>query len=164
MKKQLLYIAATLLMLVQLPVAGQGQGQPQSGKESERIAAFKIALFTRRLNLSPAEAEKFWPLYNEYDNRRIKLQQERSETIRSINLNEARMSDADLIKAGDRLVSLQVEEAALTESLHKKLKEVLPPAKVIRVYQAENQFRNQLLNELRDNREVRREPLLRQQF
>ena len=71
------------------------------------------------------------------------------------------MSEADLIKAGDRLVSLQVEEAALTQTLHNKLKEVLPPAKVIRVYQAENQFRNQLLNELRENREVRRQPLVR---
>jgi hypothetical protein len=159
MMKQLLYFAVTLLLLVPQSVTGQGQGQ-----ENERIAAYKIALFTRRLNLSPVEAEKFWPLYNEYDNRRMKLQQERSETIRSINLNETKMSEADLIKAGDRLVSLQVEEAALTQSLHNKLKEVLPPAKVIRVYQAENQFRNQLLNELRENREVRREPLGRQQF
>lgn len=160
--KRLLYFAATLLLLVPQSVTGQGQGQQQQqGQETERIAAFKIALFTRRLNLSPAEAEKFWPLYNEFDNRRIKLQQERSETIRSINLNEARMSDADLIKAGDRLVSLQVEEAALTQTLHNRLKEVLPPAKVIRVYQAENQFRSQLLNELRENREVRRQPLVR---
>ena len=162
MMKRLLYFAATLLLLVPQSVTGQGQGQQQQqGQETERIAAFKIALFTRRLNLSPAEAEKFWPLYNEFDNRRIKLQQERSETIRSINLNEAKMSEADLIKAGDRLVSLQVEEAALTQTLHNKLKEVLPPAKVIRVYQAENQFRNQLLNELRENREVRRQPLVR---
>ena len=162
MMKQLLYFAATLLLLV--PQSVTAQGQQQQGQENERIAAYKIALFTRRLNLSPAEAEKFWPLYNDYDNRRIKLQQERSETIRSINLNEARMSDADLIKAGDRLVSLQVEEAALTQSLHNKLKEVLPPAKVIRVYQAENQFRSQLLNELRENREVRREALVRQKL
>jgi hypothetical protein len=160
MMKRLLYFAATLLLLVPQSVTAQTQQQGQ-GQETERIAAFKIALFTRRLNLSPTEAEKFWPLYNEYDNRRIKLQQERSETIRSINLNEARMSDADLIKAGDKLVSLQVEEAALTQTLHNKLKEVLPPAKVIRVYQAENQFRSQLLNELRENREVRRQPLVR---
>jgi hypothetical protein len=161
MMKQLLYFAATLLLLVPQSVTAQGQQQVQ---ENERIAAFKIALFTRRLNLSPDEAEKFWPLYNEYDNRRLKLQQERSVTIRNINLNEGRMSDADLIKAGDKLVSLQVEEATLTQALHNKLKEVLPPAKVIRVYQAENQFRSQLLNELRDNREVRREPLVRQKF
>jgi hypothetical protein len=76
-----------------------------------------------------------------------------------VNQNEKRMSDADLLKAADRLISLQVEEAMLTESLHKRLKEILPPAKVIRVYQAENMLRNQLINELRDQRDIRREPL-----
>ena len=125
----------------------------------DRMDSYKIAFFTRRLNLTPAEAEKFWPLYNEYDNKRIKLQQERAATIRQVNQNENRMSDAELIKAADRLVALQVEEAALTEALHKRLKEILPPVKVLRVYQAENMFRNQLLNDLRENRDIRREPL-----
>ena len=125
----------------------------------DRMDSYKIAFFTRRLNLTPAEAEKFWPVYNEYDNKRIKLQQERAATIRQVNQNENRMSDAELIKAADRLVALQVEEAALTEALHKRLKEILPPVKVLRVYQAENMFRNQLLNDLRENRDIRREPL-----
>lgn len=125
----------------------------------DRMDSYKIAFFTRRLNLTPAEAEKFWPVYNEYDNKRIKLQHERAATIRQVNQNENRMSDSEIIKAADRLVALQVEEAALTEALHKRLKEILPPVKVLRVYQAENMFRNQLLNDLRENRDIRREPL-----
>lgn len=120
--------------------------------EMDRINAYKIAFFTRRLNLTPAEAEKFWPVYNEYDNKRIDLQKQRSETMRMINLQESKMSDAELLKSADRIVALQVDEALLTESLHKRLKEILPARKVIRVYQAENLFRNQLLNELRETR------------
>jgi hypothetical protein len=159
--KRILYFVIGLFFLMPPFINGQTQQAmgPGQRQEAERIASFKIALFTRRLNLTPSEAEKFWPLYNEFDNRRTKLQQERAETIRLINQNEARMSDAELTKSGDRLVALQVEEAALTESLHKKLKEILPPAKVVRVYQAENMFRNQLLNELRENREQRRDQL-----
>jgi hypothetical protein len=155
--KHLLFFTVTTLMLLPQSLMGQGQGQGQR-QEAERIAAYKIALFTRRLNLTPTEAQKFWPLYNEYDNNRMKLQQERSETIRNINQNESRMTEDELVKAGDKLVALQVEEAALTQTLHQKLKGVLPPVKVIRVYQAENLFRNQLLNELRDNRDVRKQP------
>jgi hypothetical protein len=34
-------------------------------KDSKLI---KIAFFTKRLNLTPGETEKFWPLYNEYRN------------------------------------------------------------------------------------------------
>ncbi len=124
----------------------------------ERINTYKIAFFTRRLNLTPAEAEKFWPVYNEFDNKRLALQQERASTIRMVNLEERKMSDDELIKAADRLVELQVEEANLARTFHDKLKQLLPPAKVVRVYQAENMFRNQLLNDLREQREIRRQP------
>jgi hypothetical protein len=46
-----------------------------------------------------------------------------------------------------------MQESTLTQELHKKLKEVLPPAKIIRLYQAENQYKVQLLNELQDRRQ-----------
>ncbi len=156
--KHLIYFGITLLMLIPQSVNAQGQGSAQ-GMEAERIATYKIAIFTRRLSLTPAEAEKFWPLYNEYDKKRLRLQMERSEIMRQVNLNEANMSNDDLAKAGDRLISMEVEEALLTETLHKKLKEFLPPVKVLRVYQAENQFRNQLLNELKGAREIRKNNL-----
>jgi len=32
----------------------------------ERIKALKVAYITKELNLTSAEAEKFWPVYNEY--------------------------------------------------------------------------------------------------
>jgi len=156
--KRLIYLGITMLMLIPQSIFAQGQGQVP-GQEAERLASYKIAIFTRRLNLTPTEAEKFWPLYNDYDKKRLMLQKERSELMRQVNLNEANMSNDELAKAGDRLVSMEVEEALLTETLHKKLKEFLPPGKVIRVYQAENQFRNQLLNELKGTREIRKNNL-----
>lgn len=152
--KRALFLTLALAALI-LPRETNAQGQ----QNLDRMNSYKIAFFTRRLNLSPAEAEKFWPVYNEYDNKRIKLQQQRAETMRRVNQNETRMNDDELIKAADDLIALQVEEALLTEALHKKLKGILPPAKVLRVYQAENMFRNQLLNDLKENREIRREPL-----
>jgi hypothetical protein len=152
MKKILIALLTFTAFMVPRELKSQGQ-------DLERIQSYRIALFTRRLNLSPAEAEKFWPVYNEYDSNRTRLQQQRAETIRTVNQNERRMSDDELLKAADKLVALQVEEARVTESLHKKLKEILPPGKVIRVYQAENMFRNQLLNDLRDQREIRKPPL-----
>lgn len=35
---------------------------------NERVQALKIAFITQRLQLTPAEAEKFWPVYREYEN------------------------------------------------------------------------------------------------
>ena len=34
-------------------------------QQKERLELFKIQFITKKLNLTPAEAEKFWPVYNE---------------------------------------------------------------------------------------------------
>jgi len=117
----------------------------------DKLNGYKIAFFTQRLNLTSQEAEKFWPVYNDFQNKRNSLQQERALLNRNINQNELNMTDKEMIDAGDKLISFQVQEAALAQEFHKKVKEILSPRKVIRLYQAENQYRLQLLNELKDN-------------
>ena len=39
----------------------------------EKIRTLKTAYITQELSLTPSEAEKFWPVYNEYDSKRTKL-------------------------------------------------------------------------------------------
>ncbi|MBA4323011.1 MAG: hypothetical protein C0408_09370 [Odoribacter sp.] len=124
----------------------------------DKLNAYKIAFFTRRLNLTPQEAEKFWPVYNEFQDKRNSIQMERQILNRNMYQNELNMSDKDLIDAGDKYVALQVQEAALAQEYHKKFKEILSPIKVIRLYQAENQYRMQLLNELKDKQPIRNSP------
>jgi len=140
-----------LLILTVISVAetdAQNQGR-------EKLDAYRIAFFTRRLNLTPQEAEKFWPVYNEFQNRKNSIQTERMQLNRNVNQNELNMSEKEMIEAGDKIVSLQMEEASLAAEYHKKFKEILKPAKVIRLYQAENQYRLQLLNELKQNQPQR---------
>jgi hypothetical protein len=121
----------------------------------EKLNAYKIAFFTRRMNLTSQEAEKFWPVYNEFQDKRNVIQTERQTLNRNINQNELNMTEKELIEAGDKHVALQVQEASLAQEYHKKFKEILAPAKVIRLYQAENQYRLLLLNELKDNQPLR---------
>lgn len=129
----------------------------------ERLDAFKIAFFTKRLNLSSQEAEKFWPVYNEYQNMRIKIQLERQQLNRAFNQNVANLSDREITELGDKLIGLEVKEAELAVEFHKRVKTILPPAKVLRLYQAENQYRAQLLNELQERKDVRNNQNIRQQ-
>jgi hypothetical protein len=44
--------------------------QNNLGQETDvsRIEALKIAYITKKLNLSPDEAQRFWPIYNNYAN------------------------------------------------------------------------------------------------
>ena len=140
MKKGVIF----LLILLMFPLIN-GSAQNQN---LEKLNAYKIGFFTKKLNLTTLEAEKFWPVYNEYQKQKNSIQQERFSLIRDFNKNESTLSDLQLTEIGDKLVASIAQESSLAVAFHKKLKEVLPPAKVIRFYQAENQYRAQLLNEL----------------
>jgi hypothetical protein len=132
---------------------GQGMGQRQGQEENERLTAYKIAFFTQRLNLTPAEAEKFWPLYNDFSARKNKLQADRISLMRYASQNESNMSQNELVSTADKLVQTFVDESSLVVSFNNDLKKVLPPAKVIRLYQIENQYKQQLLRELNQRRQ-----------
>ncbi len=121
----------------------------------ERLNAYKVAFFTKRISLTPQEAEKFWPVYNEYQEKKNLIQQERSVLLKNINLYAESMSEKELTESGDKYISLEMKEAELAVQYHARFSSFLSPGKVIRLYQAENQYRMQLLNELQDRRAVR---------
>jgi hypothetical protein len=119
----------------------------------EKLNNYKIGFFTKRLNLTTGEAERFWPVYNEYQVQRNQIQLEKMKLNRYFNQNGSTLSDNQLAELGDKYVDCLVQESALAVTFHKKLKEVLPPSKVIMYYQAENQYKAQLLNELQGVRQ-----------
>jgi hypothetical protein len=74
MKKQLLFlvfISFSLATIAQQPPRRpfmerrmQERGGPENRKEvREKIELFKIQYITKELNLTPSEAEQFWPVY-----------------------------------------------------------------------------------------------------
>ncbi len=40
---------------------------PDEEIRAEKIQSLKIAFITQKLQLTPDEAQKFWPVYNQYD-------------------------------------------------------------------------------------------------
>lgn len=153
MKSRLIAVMM-LVYLSAFPVSAQNGNR-------EKLQSYKIAFFTKKLNLTPQEAEKFWPVYNWYEDMRGKIQAERQEINRNFNQNELNMTDRDLTEAGDRLIALQSREASLAQDFHNKIKGILSPVKVMRLYQAENQYRLLLLNELQQRKQDRNQNLRR---
>lgn len=127
----------------------------------EKLNAYKIGFFTKRLNLTPQEAEKFWPVYNEFQKEKNHVLVERVSIITDFNQNESTLNDTQLTELGDKLVGIIDSESRLAIQFHEKLKKVLPPAKVIRFYQTENQYKAQLLNELQNTTPQQRQKLRR---
>lgn len=126
--------------------------------QQNRINAEKIAFFTRNLDLSSQEAEAFWPVYNDYSNRKAKITQEINSVLRYAGQNFRNMSEEEMEEYGDRLVRLKLQEAELLVEYHKKFKEVLQVDKVMRLYNTENRFKTYLLEQLKQRRETRQTP------
>src|SRR5882762_2227256 len=64
------------------------QPQEQDATAKEKIKAARIGLITQRLNLTPEQAQKFWPLYNEFVQKRGDLMKPYKEAERNINPNK----------------------------------------------------------------------------
>jgi hypothetical protein len=75
-------IASLILLLgffsINVFANGNHQGQEPPGR---KLAGLKIAYVTNQLNLTPEEAEKFWPVYNNYINEFRKARMEQKEDI-----------------------------------------------------------------------------------
>jgi len=151
--KKVFYSLIAVMLVATAALNAQGQGMGQTPGDNEKLTAYKIAFFTQRLELTPAEAEKFWPLYNDFSARRNKLLADRLSLMRYASQNEANMSDDELSSTADRLAKSFSDEATMVVTFNTDLKKVLPPAKVIRLYQIENQYKQQLLRELNQRRQ-----------
>lgn len=163
--KKLIFTMIILMVAGFGAMNGQGQeqgfGQGVMQPDGDKLTAYKIAFFTKNLDLTPAEAEKFWPIYNDYSARKNKLLADRLSTMRYAAQNEANMSEAELASTADRLAKSFADEAAMVVSFNESLKGVLTPKKIIRLYQVENQYKQQLLRELNQRRQGAGQPGMR---
>ena len=133
--------------------SGQSAGNNQDSRQEkkERILAQKVAFITQELQLTPEEAQKFWPLYNEFSARKEEYAKARKSTERSAKqTGTAQLSDQqaeDLINA-ELLFEQQVLD--LKKEYKEKYKAVIGIQKTVKLYQAEKDFNTYLLKQLKD--------------
>jgi hypothetical protein len=113
----------------------------------ERIRAAHAAYITQRLELTTDEAEKFWPVYREFAEKRRQLRFEMLKQRRS----EA--SDQEIL---NRDLELKQKELDLEKEYTKKLSDIISPEKLVKLRQAEADFRRLLLKQLQERRRERR--------
>jgi hypothetical protein len=118
----------------------------------EQIQVERIAYFTEKIGLTAEEAQLFWPVFNEMDNKRTALFEERATIIQKFMNESAKMSDKQIEEHLNRLVAIQQQETALPAEYDARFRKVLPARKVMNLYVAEMGFRNYLLQTMRNRR------------
>lgn len=123
--------------------------------ENESIRALKVVFITEQLDLSPKEAEKFWPLYNMYTAKEYNLKFHETRKLRNQILSSGGVdaisdNEADLVLK--KLIDIENEIAAVRNEMYVKLKSIISSKKLIKLQIAEVEFNKKVLEELRKKR------------
>jgi hypothetical protein len=170
MKKVILFI---LGIIVLCPISGQNQpvqgGQQRWGQQRQtwqRNAAPQQAMpnhsgqfsaaeywkqqkafFTEKAGLTEDESEKFFPLYNELQQKKRELNRE----VRRMSYQDNQSED-QARKTLDVIAETNLKIAQLEKEYLEKFKEVLPASKILKVQNAEDQFNSQILKDIQQSR------------
>ena len=116
----------------------------------DKFKAKKIAYITQSINLTPAEAENFWPVYNEFEQKRFSLMDERHSLENKLKEKIEDLTDEKYVELSKKLVSFEKMEGDLFLEYNDKFLKILPPKKVVQLYVAEMEFKSSLIKELKN--------------
>ena len=121
-------------------------------QNKERIEAQKVAFITTKLDLSSAEAEKFWPVYNEFKNEQKEMQRNWREKHNLKPEDIAELTDAEAEKFAKDQLDHEQEMLDKRKELIIKMKGVLSPQKILMLLEAEKEFRVELMRKVSQGR------------
>ena len=147
------FLLIPLLTAVQpLIVNHNVQAQAKMAERQDNLQQQKISFFTEKLQLTPRESSMFWPVYNDYQNRRDKITRDRNTLLQYYEANKSNLTDLEATELIKKYIEFQFEESRLLEAYTKKFQEFLPAKKVMRIYLVELDFKKWLLDNLRQNK------------
>lgn len=152
----LIYKLAILLVLILFSLPNYAQGGQRKKELKDKIEAQKIAYITNTLSLTAAEAQQFWPIYNEFSDKNEELVKAfRKNNIEDKEVNPETISDKEALEIADGQIIQAQQILDLRKKYHIEFKKVLPPKKLLKLYQAERDFKKFLLKEIKERRDDR---------
>ncbi len=148
---------AIVVLLFAASIFAFGQHNHSASDHHEKIQSMKIAYLTEKLQLNPQEAEKFWPVFNEYDTQRHDLERSlfRGNYVKNDSLQN--MSDKDVTLLISNRLNKEQQLIDIRKEYYKKFEKVLPIKKVYLLFEAEAGFKRMLLEHIQGERSERKE-------
>jgi hypothetical protein len=134
---------------VAVPATVSAQSGKEICKKREQIQAEKLQFIEEKLQLTDEEKTLFLPVFKEFDTKRENLHQERHKIFRNYKKNGLNMSEAEILKTADQLVEIDIQTAALEKQYLEKYKKLLPPVKILLLFQSEYEFKKELLRKMK---------------
>lgn len=120
----------------------------QDPKVQERIKNLRIAYISDKLGLTPEQAERFWPVYREFSDRRRELRMEFAKSRRELNAQNPQQQE-ELIKRG---LELKQQELDLEKDYSGRLMKIISAQQMLNLRKAEGDFQRIVLQQVQQRR------------
>ena len=154
-----LFFAGTIVY-AQLPHKGDIYSGKYEGKQDtqrmQQMQSARIAFFTTELDLTPAEAEVFWPIYNRLWKEKESVHKEAQTALKGISKHikkEKILPEAELKALIDKYIDGGFAIGALDKKYYAELLAIISIEKIARLYKAEEDFRMKMIHQLRRDRD-----------
>jgi hypothetical protein len=153
------YLSVILfLFMLALPAMAQDD-EPSIGNDPKaraRIDAARAAYITDRLGLTTEEAERFWPIYNEFSDKRQELRKQ------FVGAKRSGKSDQELVDLG---LKIKQQELDLEKDYSGKMLNVISAQKLMNLRTADREFTRIILQQIqqRQQQSERRQQLREEQ-
>lgn len=145
--------AAALAAFALLSINSNAQPKNQQNWQ-DKMMSEKIAFITNELDLTPSEAQVFWPVYNQI----AKEQRESQKAVKDAyialmkGLEDENASDKEIDKLLDQYLAVKEAKKGNGKAEADMYRRVLPSKKVVKLYVAEEKFRRVHIRNLNSHR------------
>ncbi|MBF9221105.1 hypothetical protein [Hymenobacter ruricola] len=134
-----------VLLLAAVPAAHAQDGPGRGGRKGQRLGQLenaKIAFITNRVALTQDQAQKFWPLYNEFSAKRRELN--RGGRLLRRDVTEG-MNDQQIRDNFNQAFAMRQQELNLEKEYFDKFQKVISLRQVAQLFQAERDFTKEVI-------------------
>jgi hypothetical protein len=139
-----------LLTVVTLLFSTCGSLFSQSQEQIDKFNDERKVYFTEELELTESESKAFWPLYDDFHNRKMKMIEDERNTWMYAHKNADNLSEKEILETLKKGFTLKEKQLNLEmEYYQAKFMKVLPAKKVLKLGKVEWDFRRYLIRKLR---------------
>ncbi|MFD2720743.1 hypothetical protein ACFST9_18625 [Hymenobacter monticola] len=139
-------LTSLAVLLMAAPAAhaqeGPGPGGRRPGQRLGQLENAKIAFITNRVSLTQDQAQKFWPLYNEFSAKRREIN--RSGRMLRRDVTEG-MTDQQIRDNLTQSFAMRQQELNLEKDYFDKFQKVISMRQVAQLFQAERDFTKEVI-------------------
>lgn len=114
----------------------------------ETINSHRVAYLSKRMALTISEAQIFWPLFNEYNDKVEVFRAERRKLVSHYHQFGISYTNEQAILFSKRSIELQAQVFEAKDQFMQKLLKVLSPQKIAAFFEAEDGFKQYLLRQI----------------